>query len=93
MTKVVHQLIAKTAKEIANEAYEMCAHDNVFHAEWPDQRVFVRKNWTMFVDSARDALMAILTGDYPEQMKEPIYEAFLIDGSQRKPSGGFAGVH
>lgn len=91
--KVVHQLIAKTAKEIANEAYEMMAHDNAFHAEWPVRSVFVTRNWPMFVEGARTALLQILQSDAPEQMKEPIYEAFLIDGGQKKPHAGFAGVH
>jgi hypothetical protein len=84
MTVVVHKLIRETAVGIANEAYESMAHDNAFFAEWPNRRVFVRKNWMMFVDNARDALLTILSGDYPEAMKQPAYEALTIDGSFRR---------
>lgn len=83
MPKVVHQLIAETAKGIAHEAYEDLAHDNAFFQEWPQRRVFVKKNWQMFVDAARASLVKILQGDYSDAMKQPIYEALLIDGSQK----------
>lgn len=93
MPKVIHHLIAKTAKEIALEAYESLAHDNEFHRQWPRRDVFVRRNWTMFVGDARNALMEILTGDFPDAMKEPIYEAFIIDGTQKSPGEGRPGIH
>jgi hypothetical protein len=83
MTKATHNLIATTAKNIAREAYESIAHDNTFYAEWPNREGFVRRNWPMFVDAAREALLKILAGDYPAAMKEPIYEAMLIDGSMK----------
>ena len=84
MTKVVHSLLVDAAKEIAGEAYESIAHDNAFYAEWPNRRVFVRKNWQMFVDSARDQMLTILGGNYPDTMKQPIYEALTIDGSMKR---------
>jgi hypothetical protein len=83
MVQVVHNLLAETAKGIAHEAYEDLAHDNAFFAEWPNRRVFVKKNWQMFVDAARESLIKILQGDYPDAMKQPIYEAIRIDGSQK----------
>lgn len=81
MTVIVHKLIRETAEAIAAEAYESMAHDNAFFAEWPKRRAFVRKNWLMFVDHARDSLLQILGGDYPDAMKQPIYDALTIDGS------------
>lgn len=83
MTRATHNLIAKTAREIAREAYESLAHDNTFHAEWPNREGFVQRNWQMFVDQARKALIRIISGDYPDAMKQPIYEALLIDGSMK----------
>lgn len=84
MTTICHALIKKTAEEIAAEVYEDAAHDNAFFAEWPRRRTFVRKNWTIYVDAARKALIRILHGEYPEAMKQPIYEALIIDGSMKK---------
>jgi hypothetical protein len=81
VTTVVHKLIKETAQAIAAEAYEGMAHTNEFYAEWPKQSQFVRANWRMFVDHAREQLVKILTGDYSEALKRPVYEALLIDGS------------
>lgn len=83
--KGVHNLIASTAKSIAHEAYESMAHDNAFYAEWPNREAFVQKNWPMFVGSVRAQFLEMLKGDYPEAMKQPIYEAMCIDGSMRPP--------
>lgn len=84
MPKIVHNLIADTARDIAREAYESVAHSNDFYAQWPDREAFVKANFSMFVDGARAALLEILKGDYPDAMKDPIYEALVIDGSYRK---------
>ncbi len=90
MVKILHNLIADTAKAIAREAYESIAHDNAFYAEWPDMHLFVAANFQMFVPEARTALMKMLEVEryedgkpvyvYPEAIREPIYEAFLKDG-------------
>ena len=92
MPKVVHTIIADTAKAIAQEAYDAIAHDNAFYAEWPSADLFVTHNWRMFTDQARQALLRMLEVDhweagvpvykYPEAMREPVYEALLIDGPQ-----------
>ena len=81
--KTVHNLLAETAKAIAKEAYESLAHDNHFYAEWPTVDAYVARNWTIHLDAVRAQFIKILQGDYPESMKEPIYEAMCIDGSQR----------
>ena len=83
MTKVVHNLLAETAKAIAHEAYESLAHDNAFYAEWPTVDAYVARNWTLHLPEVRAQFVKILSGDYPEEMKQPIYEAMCIDGSQR----------
>lgn len=83
--KLTHKMIADVAKEIAAEAYESVAHDNTFYAEWPSRRNFVRANWRMFVDDARRSLLAILSGEYPQSMKDEVYEALVKDGSLKNP--------
>lgn len=91
--KVIHNLIADTAKAIAREAYEAIAHDNDFYAAWPTMERFVGHNWQMFVGDARVSLMQMLAIErmegpnpvykYPQEVRDPVYEALLIDGSQR----------
>lgn len=90
MTQITHNLIAETAQSIAREAYESIAHSNDFYAAWPDRERFVAQNWSMFVQDARTALLKILAGDYPEAMKQPIYEAMLIDGELKHDHGSAA---
>lgn len=87
MAQVTHHIIADAAKAIARESYEGMAHENEFYAEWPNREQFVAANWRMFVEGARAALLKILSGDYPDAMKEPIYEAMLIDGSLKAQPG------
>jgi hypothetical protein len=83
LVKVVHNLLADTAKAIAHEAYESLAHDNAFYAEWPTVQSYVNANWRIHLPEVRAQFVKILTGDYPDAMKEPIYEAMVIDGSMR----------
>lgn len=92
--KIIHHLIAKTAKEICAAAYEQLARNNEFYKKWPTQKLFVRRTWDVFIPDARMALVEILKGDYPEQMKGPVYEALLLDGggkadgaAQKRSSG------
>lgn len=88
MAKVTHVLIERTAKGIAAEAYEDMAHTNEFFAEWPRRRTFVQKNWPMFVDHARQALIQLLAQpDLPETSKASIYEALCIDGVAKREPG------
>lgn len=93
MTVIVHKLIMEAAKGIAAEAYETMAHDNAFFQEWPKRRPFVQRNWPMFVEHARQSMLTILSGDYPEAMKQPIYEALIIDGSFRTSEQQSSAVH
>jgi hypothetical protein len=83
IVKIVHNLLAETAKAIAKEAYESMAHNNAFYAEWPTVGSYVHANWTLHLPEVRAQFVKILAGDYPDAMKQPIYEAMCIDGSQR----------
>lgn len=89
MTKTVarHNLIAKTAKEMAAEWYESAAHDNAFYRAFPSRRNFVRAMWSAFAPQARAILASMLAGDYPQSMKDEIYEALQLDWTFAAPDG------
>ncbi len=85
MPKIVHKLVAKTAKEITAAAWEILSSDNEFHKAWPRVGPFVRAQWRNFVGHARAALAVILQTPMSDpkverMMKDPIYEAFLAEG-------------
>lgn len=81
MTKFTHKLLKKTAVEMAGAIYEEMARDNAFFAKWPNQRNYIRKNWQFYIKAARTTLAQMLGGNYPEMMKEEIFEALLQDRS------------
>ncbi len=96
MTKICHALVAKTAKEITYEAYEILAHDDKFYAAWPNQRRFVARHWKDFIGHARASLLVMLQPipgsenepDGPrylacETMREAIMEAFVLEGAYK----------
>lgn len=81
MTKIVHALVAKTAKEIAAEFWEICSSDNTFHKHFPKVRPFVQRHWRDFVGAARHSLVKILADPLThDNLKQPIYEAILLEG-------------
>lgn len=92
MSKIVHNLIAKTAKEMAHEWYESAAHEDWFYRIHPTMNGFVRDKWRYFIGPARDALVTIMGAQnpdgsyrYPEPMREAAYEAMSIDGQFKGP--------
>lgn len=74
-----HWLIAKNAREFAAAFYEQNAIDNAFYKAHPEQKEFVSMHWGKFVESARTILAKMLAGNYPESMKEQIFEALELD--------------
>jgi hypothetical protein len=76
-----HALVKKTAEEMAGVWYDETAfHDNAFYAQWKSGDEFIRHHWGMFVKPARETLAKMLAGNYPEAMKNEIYEALQLDG-------------
>lgn len=81
--KVVHKLMAKTAKEIAEAVWEVCSSNDRFHAAWPKARIFIARNWRYFIGDARKALTQMLTpipGEFEDHtqsdgstIKVPVY--------------------
>ena len=81
--RACHKLVAKTAKEICAAVYEELARDNAFYNAWPNQRAFVRVHWAQFIEHARSTMTDMLTGNYPESMKDEIMDALTKDWSLR----------
>lgn len=79
-----HSLVADTAREFANELYEMWARDNKFYKRFPEgkgRRRFVEYVAPQFLPEARAQLAGMLTGDYPDEAKARIYEALQLDNT------------
>ena len=96
MAQIIHKRIAKVAKAIAYECYEVMAHEDDFYRLNPDQDGYVRRNWKHYIPFARQSVVQILSKDYDHeiglgvytregvaQMKDEVYEALLIDGSAK----------
>lgn len=96
MTRIVHKLIAKTAKGIAAEAWEIMSSNDDFHRKFPCVEPFVAYQWQNFVGHARAALVAMLahkpgtennpTGPeylYTKHVRDEIEEALIIEGAHK----------
>lgn len=80
MAGFTHELIKKTAEEMAACWYEESAHNNTFYAMYPNQRAFVARAWKKFIQHAHSALIDMLTmDDVPEEQKDQILEAIMTD--------------
>lgn len=82
--------VAKSGSIIESTAIEMCAafYDVAMQQGLPttykSQRKYVKANWEKFIPKALDALMQILGGDYPDEMKKPIYAA-VVERANHQP--------
>lgn len=83
--RCTHHLIASTAQEIAGAFYEEAASNDVFYKEWPDINEFIRRRWKTFIPGARDALLTMLAGNYPPEVKEQIFDAIGKDAVLNPP--------
>lgn len=78
-----HWLVAKTAKEMAQEVYEAnCSASNEFYRRHPDRKAWVEAVYGSLLDQARRALAALLgTSQISEKEKEQVHEALVLDAS------------
>lgn len=80
--KYAHELVAGVAREMAGCFYEEAAHDNEFYAFYPKQKMFINREWSRFIESAKQQMSLMLGMEtVPEWQKEQIFEA-LIKHSQ-----------
>lgn len=79
---MTHKLLADTAKGMAGAHYGDLARNNRFYKAWPEEAAFVRRNWTLYLDVARQTLVGML-GDpkRSDHEKELIADAILRDGA------------
>lgn len=81
MARHCHEMLMKVAKEFAGTFYEEAAHDDNFYHFYPNQKFFIERNWPRFVPHVRRTLVTMLGGNYPEPMKQDIYQALMLDRS------------
>lgn len=74
-----HKAVREIAKEMAGAAYENLAEDNDFYQRFPSQNKFIAGNWKSFVGYARQSLLKILGGTYPEAMKAEVFDVYVKD--------------
>ncbi len=84
--RMVHHLIADTAKKLAGTYYEHAAsngkHGNEFYAAFPSQRTFIKDQWPNFVMVGKEMLTTMLANPAtPEAQKQDIYHALLLDAT------------
>jgi hypothetical protein len=92
--QIIHERIAKTARALAAEAYEILAKENAFHRLNRSQDRYVKRCWRHYIPFARQALVDILRKDFAmeialgvytregvEAMKEEVYECLVLDGA------------
>ena len=80
--RLIHKLIAKTAKELAGTFYEFAAHDNEFYKFYPKMQYFIDREWERFVTVAKQTLTDCLSsGALTDKDKLDIYDALVNDAT------------
>jgi len=74
-----HKAVREIAKEMAGAAYEKLASNDAFYRDHPSQNLFIAHNWKHFVGDARQSLLKILGGNYPDAMKDDALDIYLKD--------------
>lgn len=81
---MTERTVRMLAKEFAGKFYEEGQRSLRFRRTWPDQQIYVNKNWPHFVDISVQTLGQMLhQPGIPEHRKQAIYEA-LIEQSQKE---------
>lgn len=85
-----HPMIAQLANEMAHELYDTMMEDNLWYEMWKFQNTgitsaqalesrFVRKNIEKLLPQARATLAGMLATNIPEELKEQIHNALVMD--------------
>lgn len=74
-----HKAVRQIAKEMAGTAYEELARHDGFFQVHPNQNLFIAKNWKHFIGFARQSLVQILAGDYPDAVKADTMDIYIKD--------------
>ena len=91
--KVAHVMVAKVAREAANELFETLMGQNEIRDHWRNghpgksekelRRLFVVKYWGDCIPFARATLARMLDGPLDEGLKEQIADALIKDRALR----------
>lgn len=92
-----HKMIAKTAQDMAHVLFdEMMSRDVIwtqFKRDHPGlttkeaEEKFVAHMWPQLIESARATLASMLSGPYPDEMKEDIMDALVKDRTLMRGRG------
>lgn len=74
-----HKEVRRIAKDLAGAAYEDFAKNDEFYKNFPNQNLFIARHWKNFVGIARETLVYMLGQNYPEAMKEDIFDIYTKD--------------
>lgn len=80
-------IIEETAIELAAALYEEYRMAGFQDKRYKNQRHYVRENFEKFIPKALEQLLEILNGNYPDEMKAPIYEAIKSRADARIKMG------
>lgn len=80
--RMVHQMVAKVAKEAAGAWYENAAHDDQFYHYYPSQKFFIDYEWRRFILIAKKTLTDLMSSpNTPEAYRQDIYHALILDAT------------
>lgn len=81
-TGSAHNLVVKTAKDMAGAVYEELAKDNEWYKLNPNQEDFIERAHGSLIDQARQVLAGMLRNPaIPAEQKDVIAEALILDNS------------
>ena len=67
--QATHFAIKQLCMEMAGVFYEGAAHDNQFYKFYPNQMMFIQREWWRFIASATESLWGILRGESDASMR------------------------
>lgn len=77
-----HVLVKDTARGLATALYQhMAMKSDSFYKANPQVEPFVNSMWKHFVEEARATLIKMLSLPYPQELKDQIAEAIILDNT------------
>ena len=83
-----HKMVAVCCRQMAGKFYErMAMSSDAFYRANPNEGVWSRKAWPMFIQEARASLARLLTSNMPDHLKMDIKDALVKDAELRAGHG------
>ena len=67
--QATHFAIKHLCEEMAGTFYEGAAHDNQFYKFYPNQAMFIKREWWRFIAAAKESMWGILRGEADKSMR------------------------